>query len=262
MEREVVEIIKGYIKKKKTEEHIVNEVVRDDVFSVLQRECTVLYYALEDAIDGCHIQKPVLGEMRQFVFINTNKVIQEQVWTAGHELGHVWKVDEVVYHNYPKCKENVETIVGRFTAEFLMPEEIFRHEISNRLKEYQYTGPMMQPSTVVDLITYLMNFFCVPAKSIILRFIELHYVKESDMERYLTCFEDNHELYIQTISENQYTRLEKREKVYTIGNIRRDIQKIETEQLMKPKYVQHVKNLLHINETSKDGIMLNFRGQN
>lgn len=262
MESETVEVIKEYIKEKRAEERIVNEVVRDDVFSVLQKECTVLYYALDDSVDGCHIQKPVLGEMRQFVFINTSKVIQEQVWTAGHELGHVWKVDEVVHQRYPECKDDAETIVGRFTAEFLMPEDIFRNEISNRLNEYKYTGPTMQPDMVVDLITYLMNFFCVPAKSIILRFIEFSYVDESDMEKYLDCFRNNQALYIQKIGENQYTRLEKREKVYTIGNIRRDIQKIEAEQLMKPKYVQHVRELLHMDETSKDGVMLDFRGQN
>ena len=238
----------------------MNEVVRDDVFSVLQKECTVLYYALDDSIDGCHLQKPLLGELRQFVFINTGKVIQEQVWTAGHELGHVWRVDEVVYQQFPECRESAETIVGRFTAEFLMPEEIFRQEISNRLREYKYTGPNMQPEMVVDLITYLMNFFCVPAKSIILRFIELQYVCESDMEKYLKCFQNNQDLYRQKIGENQYTRLEKTEQVYTIGHIRRDIQTIEEKQLMKSKYVQHVKNLFHMNQTNEDGARLDFRG--
>lgn len=262
MERETVKTIKKFIKDKKKEEHVVNEVVRDDVFSILQKECTVLYYALEDSIDGCHIQKPLLGEMRQFVFINTNKVIQEQVWTAGHELGHVWKVDEAVYKSCPGCKDNVETIVGRFTAEFLMPEEIFCNQITDRLKEYRYTGSAMKQEMAVDLIAYLMNFFCVPAKSIILRFIELHYVDESDMEKYLDCFRDNQTLYKQKISENQYTRLEKREEVYTIGNIRRDIEKIEAEQLMKPKYIQRVKELLRMDETSEEGTTLDFRGQN
>lgn len=262
MEQEVVQIIKEYIKQKKAEEHIVNEVVRDDVFAVLQRVCTVLYYALDDSVDGCHIEKPLLGEMRQFVFINTSKVIQEQVWTAGHELGHVWKIDEVVYRSYPACVDQAEAIVGRFTAEFLMPEAIFRNEISNKLEEYEYTGPNMRLEMIVDLITYLMNFFCVPAKSIILRFIELGYVDASHREKYLTCFENNRALYEQKISENQYTRLEKKEKVYTIGNIRKDIQKIELEQLMKPKYLQHVKDLLHMNETCEAGVTLDFRGQN
>lgn len=260
MERKTVDTIKRFIKRKRAEAHIVNAVVRDDVFSVLQKECIVLYYALDDSINGCHMQKPLLGELRQFVFINTGKVIQEQVWTAGHELGHVWRVDEAVYQRFPECKESAETIVGRFTAEFLMPEDIFRQEISNRLREYKYTGPNMQPEMVVDLITYLMNFFCVPEKSIIIRFIELDYVRESDGEKYLNCFRNNQDLYKQKISENQYTRLEKNEQVYTIGNIRSDIKKIEAEQLMKPRYVQHVKDLFHMNVTNEDGVRLDFRG--
>ena len=47
----------------------------------------MLYYSLDDDIDGCHICKPLNGEMKQFVYINTSKVLQEQVWTAAHELG-------------------------------------------------------------------------------------------------------------------------------------------------------------------------------
>lgn len=42
------------------------------------------------------ILKPVNGKLEHFVFINTDKVVQEQVWTAAHELGHVWQVDRFV----------------------------------------------------------------------------------------------------------------------------------------------------------------------
>ncbi len=34
--------------------------------------------------------------MKQFVFINTTKAVQEQTWTAVHELGHVWQVDSYI----------------------------------------------------------------------------------------------------------------------------------------------------------------------
>ena len=90
----MVEQIQKFIEEKRDEGKIINSIIRDDVFSILEKECTVLYYYLDDAIEGFHISKPVRGEQKQFVFINTQKVLQEQVWTAGHELGHVWKVDQ------------------------------------------------------------------------------------------------------------------------------------------------------------------------
>ena len=104
--------------------------MRDDVFAILERECYVLYYALEDDIDGCHICKPLNGEMKQFVYINTSKVLQEQVW----------RVDQYVKDNIATCEVEAEKIVGRFTAEFLIPTEIFRREAHNRLKYNKYMG--------------------------------------------------------------------------------------------------------------------------
>lgn len=83
MERDIVSVIQKFIITKRNKENILNVIVRDDVFALLERECYVLYYSLEDEIDGCHICKPLNGEMKQFVYINTSKVLQEQVWTAA-----------------------------------------------------------------------------------------------------------------------------------------------------------------------------------
>lgn len=139
----MVEQIQKFIEEKRDEGKIINSIIRDDVFSILEKECTVLYYYLDDAIEGFHISKPVRGEQRQFVFINTQKVLQEQVWTAGHELGHVWKVDQYVKNNCANCSEDIETIIGKFTAELLMLKENFRAEIQSKLIEYQYKGTVM-----------------------------------------------------------------------------------------------------------------------
>lgn len=44
MEREIVIAIQEFITSKKEEKEIINTVVRDDVFSILDNECHVLYY--------------------------------------------------------------------------------------------------------------------------------------------------------------------------------------------------------------------------
>lgn len=68
------------------------------------------------------------------------------MWTAGHELGHVWKVDQYVKNNCANCSEDIETIIGKFTAELLMPKENFRAEIqeenNNLVKELHLSDKM------------------------------------------------------------------------------------------------------------------------
>lgn len=93
----IAQIIRQFIAEVREKKHIVNEVIRDDVFAILKAECIVLFYVLEDSgVEGCHMIKPVNEEMKQFVFINTTKAVQEQTWTAAHELGHVWQVDSYI----------------------------------------------------------------------------------------------------------------------------------------------------------------------
>lgn len=129
----VVSVIQEFIASKKKEKNIVNEVIRDDVFAILRSECVVLYYALDDSkVEGCHVIKPLNGRLEQFVFINTTKAIQEQTWTAAHELGHVWKVDSFVKEKMHQNDLDSEHLVNRFAAELLLPKEIFVKELNNK----------------------------------------------------------------------------------------------------------------------------------
>lgn len=258
MEREVVEVIQKFVNEKKKEKQIVNTVIRDDVFSVLDNECKVLYYSLDDDIEGCHILKPVNGTLAQFVFINTAKVVQEQVWTAAHELGHVWNVDKYVQELLPKCDEDCEKIVGRFAAEFLMPEDIFNKELDGKLRELGFEGGRMSKTTMVELVTYLMNFFCTPAKSVIRRFVELEYVKKDHEELYLEGFAEGQGFYERLIQENQYTRLEEQKDVYAIGTLQKDIEYLEKRGVLKKRYIQRIRELFHIDESVTTSEELEF----
>lgn len=258
MEREVVEAIQEFIANKKSQKQIINTVIRDDVFSVLENECHVLYYSLEDDIEGCHISKPLNGRMQQFVFINTKKVVQEQVWTAAHELGHVWNVDQNIKTNNFQNIEEREKIVGRFAAEFLMPEEVFQREVKNKLADLGFSDKSLTSDQMTRLVTYLMNFFCTPYKSVIRRFVELGHVQKSDETLYLKIFDKNLALYEKLIQENQYTRLEDQKDVYAIGTLQRDITLLEKQGVLKTGYVKKVRELFKINERETIGNDLEF----
>lgn len=254
-DEETVAVIRKIVDEKRREEHIVNQVIRDDVFALLEKHCIVLYYPLEDdKIEGCHIIKPLGTVEEQFVFINTTKAVQEQTWTAAHELGHVWKVDCDVKDKLKRPDLDSEDVVNRFAAELLLPESIFRTEIQQRLQEYGHQGSTMSTETMVRLVTYLMNYFCTPYKAVIRRFIELSYIEESSEEAFLQGFQKQETLYQRLRSEKQYTRLETVNKACSMETIEQDIKQLEDASIYPDSTkVNRLRKLFHLEPTKFEG---------
>jgi len=76
-----------------------NQLLREDVLDLLDMYCTVIYYPLEnESNNGFHITgiPHKNGEEQHFVYINTSQTIEKQIFTAAHELGHIWEVDSYV----------------------------------------------------------------------------------------------------------------------------------------------------------------------
>lgn len=258
---QVVSVIQEFIISQRKEKGIVNEIIREDVFDILSEECTVLYYALEDdSVEGCHVIKPVNGKMEQFVFINTTKAVQEQTWTAAHELGHVWRVDSYVKDKLNQYDLNSEQLVNRFAAELLLPENIFIKELVDKLGEYDYKGPKMSAEMMVRLVTYLMNYFCTPYKAIIRRFIELEYIDENAESQFLKGFEEEKNLYERLIVENQYTRIGTVNKAYSMGSIEHDINLLEKSEIYSDKKVARLREMFHLERTEVRKESYNFGG--
>lgn len=149
LEGKVVKGIKELIEELKQENHIVNQIIRDDVFGILQTcNCTVLYYPLygEDGegegCDGCHLEKMIAGKMEQMVFINSNNTRERQAFSTAHELGHIWKADERLRSMFPEIELDTEEVINRFAAELLMPEEYFIDVIEEYLKKSNIRGQL------------------------------------------------------------------------------------------------------------------------
>lgn len=245
--KEVVNVIQEFVSTKRQENDIVNKIIRDDVFAILEKQCVVLYYPLsDDKVEGCHIIKPLGNGVEQFVFINTTKEVQEQTWTAAHELGHVWEVDSYVKHMLNRYDLNSEDLVNRFAAELLLPQEIFHEELRKRLIEYGYKGPKMQEDIMVRLVTYLMNYFCTPYKAIIRRFIELDYIDEDAEETFLKGFEGQRSLYDRLIIENQYTRLGTVNRACSIEAVEQDINLLEQNGIFSDKKIDRLRKMFRL----------------
>jgi len=178
---DVVPAINKFISQKKLNE---NPLLRDGVFSLLEQYCTVLYYPQEnEENDGCHIKRLVNDKVVNFVFINTHKSIEKQVFTAAHELGHILDLDIYLKDNCPDYSSDMEEIaMNKLAALLLMPENIFTKELQEHFKNYSTEEGKITLDNLIKLSLFLMDLFFVPFKAVIIRLFELGYLSKKDAE--------------------------------------------------------------------------------
>lgn len=255
----VVKLIKDFIKEKREEKNIVNKILQDNIFELLEKDCELLYYPLEDDIKGIHMEKVVAGKTLQFVYINTDKKVEEQTWTAAHELGHVWKVEKYVYKNFPECDVDLESIVNRFAAELLMPEDEF-------LKAFEYAKRKINFSAKVSLqefikiVAYLMNAFCVPYVAVIRRMVELEIVAKENEEKYVSRFADNLDKYRKEINENYYTKLDTTKKSCSMEDISLDLEMLEKSGIVTEKVIERYRKAFNIEKKDETNEIFDVGG--
>lgn len=156
-----------------------NALLREDVLELLDRYCTVIYYPLpEETNNGFRIKCVPFadGTQSDFVYINTAQTMEKQVFTAAHELGHIWNVDDIIIKemDLDDSLETRELIINRFAAVLLMPSDKFAKSVRNGLTEYgDDKSNTITYVNLLKLIVNLMNQFFVPMKSVALRLVEL-----------------------------------------------------------------------------------------
>ncbi|AKN33780.1 hypothetical protein Ccar_24320 [Clostridium carboxidivorans P7] len=250
----IINGIEQLVQEIKQEKNIKNEIIRDDVFSILQAlDCIVLYYPLEgeenDGCSGCHIEKPVNGKMEQFVFINTNNTRERQAFTAAHELGHILKVDKRLREKFPEEEFKCEVVINRFAAELLMPRELFKEAMEFKLKEMHYTGPTIKALDLVKLIAYLMNYFFVPFKSVVRRLNEIGRLDEKFNKKIFT-YKDSDYLK-EIINAEQYTRLNIITKLKSMDNLQDHLLAAEESKVINETQINNIRKEFEIKPVEK-----------
>ena len=137
----ILEFIRECWEKNNLDTLYPNKLLRNDVLKLLDEYCTIVFYPLADHINnGFHTEIPDKNGVDQhFVFINTSQTVDKQVFTAAHELGHIWGVDTFVcdHCNIPKEDDATrEKIINRFAAELLMPKEYFLLATNHGVEKY------------------------------------------------------------------------------------------------------------------------------
>lgn len=232
--RMVVKAIKKIILDIKEKCIIKNTAIRDSIFDILENECTVIYYPLENEKNrGFHIKKIVKNELKDFVYINTAKPIAEQIFAAAHEFGHIWEVADKVwkilgYEGKPTEKEE-EDITDWFAAELLMPTDEFRNAFFAHMDELGIKAGKVKLDEIVRVMVLQMKDFMVPYESVRRRLEETDIMQKEAADCLLSKQEEALELVTIFIKDSN-TYLGNGTCVKTVSGIRTLIEYAESKE--------------------------------
>lgn len=243
---EINEIRKKYV--------INNEIIRDDVFKILEEYCTVLYYPIEEEKNcGFHIKKIVNDQPEEFVYINSAKTLEEQVFTAAHELGHIWNVAQHVWDATKQegelCSKDEEDITNRFAAELLMPTRKFRETFKEHVKSEKIDIKSVTLGDMAKLIALQMNDYLVPYDAVRKRLHETDiitdegrdFLKNGGIRRNIISAVEK---YINEMN----TRLGEKKATVTISGIRNLLEEAERKGTLDSYTIEKIKSDFNIEE--------------
>lgn len=192
MKKQFNNVIVAVVDECKKENEIVNVLIRDDVFEILESHCKVIYYPLKDEdIDGFHVPRTLCGKSFHFVYINTWNTRERQVFAAAHELGHIWDAYSKVKTRLPEIDEYAkgasiedgeeeapeEFVSNKFAAQLLMPCDQFTDAVNDALQGLEYNGRSISKVNLLRLIASLMDTFLVDYKAVAKRLKEIGRLK-------------------------------------------------------------------------------------
>ena len=231
----------------------VNKIVRNDIFEILEKLCVVLRFPLDDdeEANGIHVIRCIKGEDKHFVFINTSNGIEKQVYTAAHELGHVWKIDEKVLSQISeKCDQ--EAIINRFAAELLMPKDTFIKVFGLKCRELEIKAGPVEEKQLIDVIIFLMNTFMVPYKAVVYRIEEVGIIDSYNRIKLEEC-EGKYRDYLQeSIKANDYQNILKTDKQKSMSDLYNMLVVAEERELLSDKKIKYVRELFDYNNSVID----------
>lgn len=192
MKKQFDNVIVTVVDECKKENEIVNVLIRDDVFEILESHCKVIYYPLKDEdINGFHVTRTLCGQGCHFVYINTWNTRERQVFTAAHELGHIWDAYSKVKARFSEIDEYAkeaskedgeeelpeEFVSNKFAAQLLMPYDQFTDAVNEVLQGLKYNGRSISMMNLLRLIASLMDTFLVDYKAVTRRLKEIGRLK-------------------------------------------------------------------------------------
>ena len=226
----------------------INELIRDNIFEILDNKCIILYYPQKnEENDGS---------------INTYKVIEKQVFTAAHELAHILQLHEYLLKNCDEYnnkydKDIEEAAMNYFAALILMPTDIFTNKAKSLFKEY---GDTLKLDDFIKISLNLMDIFFVPFKAVVVRLFEIDIIDKSTVE-----FLINNNVILDKINDYiklyGFTRLGIRSEKKGIKGYPELISKVEDAEIFNSRKINNTRNKLEIpvnNVIETDNLKINL----
>ncbi|MCM1182460.1 MAG: ImmA/IrrE family metallo-endopeptidase [Roseburia sp.] len=241
--KNIVDRIKEEVSEIRMEYHIINPIIRTDIFEILDKACIVLRYPLEDEeANGVHVRRWIKGEERNFVFINTGNYIEKQVYTAAHELGHVWRIDEKVRKQIKQSVDS-EAVINRFAAELLIPDMPFSYFFTLKCREYGISGRTVEDKDFVRIIVYLMNMFMVPYKAVVYRLEEAGIVDTFNRQELEQIERDRPEMIIDCIQAEEYRNIMKTDRQKSMSGLYNMLEQAEAKAVLSEAKLARIRKL-------------------
>jgi Zn-dependent peptidase ImmA (M78 family) len=247
----IVAKIREEVNKIKEEYQIINPIIRSDIFDILDKLCVVLRYPLDndEEANGIHVERWIKGKKTDFVFINTSNGIEKQIYTAAHELGHVWKIDEKILSQV-EDKADSEAIINRFAAELLMPYDIFSKCFIVKCGEYGIRGGLVEDKPLIKVIVFLMNTFMVPYKATIYRLEEVGFIDAENRAKLEEIEEKNLELIIECIRSGDYQNILKTDFQKSMSDLYNMLDRAEEQELLSDAKLARIREKFEYNKSS------------
>jgi Zn-dependent peptidase ImmA (M78 family) len=162
-----------------------NDILGEQIFDILKRNCRALFYPLEDD-DVWGFYEKIGGH--SFICINTSIDFDKQVFVAAHELYHLWynhPEELILASDIEERDQNLsieEKRANRFAAVFLVPEMLLGREI--------VAGKIDIATIEVQDIVKLARTFLVPYRTMVKRLCEIGKISDSKCLEFLNVTED------------------------------------------------------------------------
>lgn len=230
------------------------DVIKDGIFDVLESKCTVIYYPLENEKNrGFHIKKLVNDQLEDFVYINTDKTVEQQVFTAAHELGHILGVYGKVSAELQGIIElNLdnqlyeEKVIDRFAAELLMPEDKFVKE-TNTIADDLGIVNSVSVLEMMKLIARLMGRFMSPFNAVRKRLREVNAI-DKDADRFLSEEKESLERIVDLLKKDENRLINSNTGVKTISGLRELLDEASSNPDIDKTLIRKIKTDFDIND--------------
>ena len=240
-------------KKEEIELYSFNKVLRDDIFRLLEKQCIVVYFPKEsEENNGFNVKYYMRGKLSHFVYINTAQHKEKQIFTAAHELGHIWDLlGWMEQKGFMGGEDWKECIINRFSAELLMPADEFmvftRKAIAN-IRGYKQ-GQSITVGKMVHIITAVMNEFFCPYKSVVYRLYELGTISKISAEILLSNHDAISKLSENLAREQGYSRIyQPPDNLKWIIDLKELLDQAKIQEAMPEKWLRSFYSLFEFNE--------------